>query len=192
MRAVFIRKEVGFVANQFFASERLQYRPFRMEELDAVHALFNDPSRRRWFYFQEPDCLTLAFAEKAILENIRVCSHKVNLLTDADFGLAIAIKDTDELIGYIGITKFHGPEEELDAVELGYQIIEKHQGKGYATEATKAAVQWGLSELKRLGVEPRLVAKIEHENWPSRRVAEKAGLVFTHAEKYVSVYEVCG
>jgi len=176
--------------NAFFQSDRLLYRPYCMDDLKTVHKQFNEASRRRWFYFQEPDCLTLEFAEKEIQKRMEVCSHKVNLLKD-DFGLGIALKDTGELIGFIGLSKFHGPEEELENVEIGYQIGEAYQGKGYATEATKAAVQWGLIELKRLGGEPKIVAKIEHENWPSRRVAEKAGLTFVHAEKYVSVYEIC-
>ena len=179
------------MSNEFFESKRLLYRPYCMDDLQTVHAQFNEPSRRRWFYFQEPDCLTLEFAKKEIHKRMAVCSHRVNLLQD-DFGLAIVRKETNELIGFIGLSKFHGPEEELEHVETGWQIAEAHQGKGYATEAARAAVQWGLKELKRLGAEPKIVAKIEHENWPSRRVAEKAGLTFAHAEQYVSVYTISG
>ena len=162
-----------------------------MDDLQAVHAQFNESSRRHWFYFQEPDCLTLEFAKKEIHKRMEVCSHEVNLLKD-DFGLGIVLKDTGELIGFIGLSKFHGPDEELDNVEIGYQIGEAYQGNGYASEAAKAAVQWALAELKRLGTEVRIVATIEHENWPSRRVAEKAGFTFIRAEKYVSVYEIKG
>lgn len=173
--------------NQFFESERLLYRPYRLDDLQTVHAQFNESSRRRWFYFQEPDCLTLEFAKKVIKKNQEICSRKVNVLKD-DFGLGIVLKENDALIGYIGLSKFHGTEE-LDDVEMGWQIAEAYQGNGYATEAAKTAVQWALTELKQLGTRVKIAAKIEHENWASRRVAEKAGLTFVRAEKYVSVYE---
>ena len=176
---------------EFFQSGRLIYRPYCMDDLQTVHNQFNEPSRRRWFYFQEPDCLTLDFAKNEIIKRAGVCSHKINLLND-DFGLGIVLKATGELIGFLGLSKFHGPEEELENIELGYHIGEAYQGKGYATEAVKTAVQWGLSELKLLDAEPKIVAKIEHDNQPSRRVVEKAGLIFVRAERYVSVYEING
>ena len=128
-------------------------------------------------------------AEGVIRDNMKVCSHEVNLLKD-EFCLGIVLKDTGELIGSISLSKFHGPEDELENVEIGWLICEKYQNKGYATEAAKAAIPWAFSELKTLGAEEKLISIMEHENWPSRRVAEKAGLNFVRAEKYVSIYEI--
>lgn len=176
--------------NDYFKSERLTYRPYCMDDLQTVHSHFNEPSRRRWFYFQEPDCLTLEFAKKEILKAMAVGFREINLLKDG-FSSGIVLQDTNELIGFVGLSKFHGPDEELENIEIGYQIAEAYQGKGYATEAVKIVVQWGLAELKRLGTEVKIVAKIEHENWSSRKVAEKAGFTFSHAEQYVSVYKIC-
>ena len=126
-----------------------------------------------------------------IRNNIEMCSREVNLLKD-ELSLAIILKDTGELIGSVSLSKFHGPEDELDNVEIGWLIDEKHQNKGYATEAAKAAIPWAFAELKKLGAEKKIISTIEHENWPSRRVAEKAGLTFARAEKSVSIYEICG
>lgn len=176
--------------NTFFKSKRLIYRPYCEEDLQTVHAQFNEPARRRWFYFQEPDCLTLEFARKEIEKSKEIGLRRVNILNQ-EFGLGIALKESGELIGYVGLSRFHGMEM-LENVEIGWQISEAHQGRGYATEAAKAAVEWGLAELCRLGEPAKIVAKIEHENWSSRKVAEKAGFTFVRAETYVSVYEITG
>ncbi|MEO3946253.1 GNAT family N-acetyltransferase [Gorillibacterium sp. CAU 1737] len=181
------------IANDPITSERLLYRPFRMEDLEPYVAFCNEPSRRRWFYFQEPHCLEASFWKKGIENNIAAWSQKINLLTEtAGCDLAIVLKETNQLIGSISLSKFHGPEEELDHVEIGYHLGEAYQGKGYATEAAIAFVEWGLAQLRELGTEPKIVGKAEHENGPSRRVLEKAGFHFTHAEQYVSVYEITG
>lgn len=179
------------MVNEYFQSERLLYRPFQMDDLQILHRLFNEKSRRRWFYFQEPDCLTLEYALKEIQKNMTIWSRKVNLLQDA-CDLAIVLKETGEMIGNIGISKFHGPDEELDDIEIGYCIAEAHQGMGHCTEAAKAAVQWGFERLKELGAELKIVGKAEHENWPSRKVLEHAGFSFVCAERYLSVYEIRG
>ena len=178
------------IVNDIFTSERLIYRPFDRGDLQTYVSLCNEPSRRRWFYFQEPHCLEASFWEQEIVNNMAVWSRKINLLTEkAGCGVAIVLKKTGQLIGSISLSKFHGPEDELDYVEIGYHMGEAYQGNGYATEAAIAAVEWGLIQRLELGAEPRIVGKAEHENLPSRRVLEKAGFTFVEAEQYVSVYE---
>jgi RimJ/RimL family protein N-acetyltransferase len=177
--------------HDIFKSERLIYRPFEMDDLSTLVSLANQPSRRRWFYFQEPHCLEASFWAKEISNHTAAWSQTVNLLTEtAGLSLAIVVKRTGRLIGLISLSKFHGPEEELDRVEIGYHVGEADQGNGYASEAAIAAVGWGLTQLRELGAEPVIVGKAEHENLPSRRVLEKAGFQFVRAEQYVSVYEI--
>ncbi|WP_249897183.1 GNAT family N-acetyltransferase [Paenibacillus sp. PK3_47] len=175
----------------YFKSERLLYRPFQMEDLQTYVDMCNEESRRRWFYFQEPDCLLTDFWAKEFENNIANWSKKVDLLHScAGYDLAVVLKETGDLIGNVGLTKFHGPADELKDIEIGYQIGEAYQGKGYGTEAAKAAVKWGFTELRKIGAELKIVGKAEHDNWPSRRVLEKAGFIFVTAEQYVSIYEI--
>ncbi|WP_052339484.1 GNAT family N-acetyltransferase [Gorillibacterium massiliense] len=175
----------------YFKSERLVYRPFQLDDLQAYVAMCNEGSRRRWFYFQEPACLTEEFWVKEFEQIRAVWSRKVHLLEErAGCGLAVTLKETGDLIGFVALTKFHGPDEELKDVEIGYHIGEAYQGHGYGTEAAKAAVEWGIAHLLQRGAEPKIVGKAEHENVPSRRVLEKAGFRYAHAEQYVSVYEL--
>lgn len=48
----------------------------------------------------------------------------------------------------------------------------------------------GVSRLRECNAELKIIGKVEHENWASRRVLEKAGFTFSYAEKYLSVYEL--
>lgn len=59
--------------------------------------------------------------------------------------------------------------------EIGYGILEKYQGQGYATEAVGAAVHWALQQPAVNSVE----AETEADNRASQRVLEKCGFLPT-------------
>ena len=73
------------------------------------------------------------------------------------------------LVGDIG---FKGPPDELDTVEIGYSILPAFQGRGYATEAAQALIEWGRAQP---GVR-RIVANCLADNAASIRVLQKAGM----------------
>jgi RimJ/RimL family protein N-acetyltransferase len=58
-----------------------------------------------------------------------------------------------------------------DAPEAGWVLSPGHHGKGYATEAVRATLQWAESRLK----DQPIVCLIHPDNLPSLRVAEKCG-----------------
>ncbi|MCG8584621.1 MAG: GNAT family N-acetyltransferase, partial [Pirellulales bacterium] len=60
-------------------------------------------------------------------------------------------------------------------VEIGWRLARAHWGKGYATEAARAALEYGFEQL---GLE-EIVAFTVPDNRPSRRVMEKISM--THA-----------
>lgn len=76
---------------------------------------------------------------------------------------------TAAMIGDIG---FHSPLAGASSVEFGYVIFPGARGRGYATEAAAALLEWALSQP---GIE-RVIAQIAPENGPSLRVAQKLGL----------------
>jgi ribosomal-protein-alanine N-acetyltransferase len=63
--------------------------------------------------------------------------------------------------------------DEVDEIEIGYHVRRDLWGRGYAPEAARACRDYGF---ERLGAE-RLISLIRPENIPSRRVAEKTGLI---------------
>jgi RimJ/RimL family protein N-acetyltransferase len=79
------------------------------------------------------------------------------------------------MVGDIG---FHGPVRGVASAELGYLIFPAARGRGYATEAAAALLDWAFA---RVGVE-RVTAQIAPGNAASLRIAEKLGMRETAAE----------
>jgi len=78
---------------------------------------------------------------------------------------AIALPNTDEMIGMVGM----GLEDTVNEVEVAYFMSEKHQRKGYTKEAVNALVDWcfDISDIKYL------ILTIDCANIPSCNLAEK-------------------
>jgi [ribosomal protein S5]-alanine N-acetyltransferase len=69
--------------------------------------------------------------------------------------------------GFMGQLPEHG-----EPIELGYGMLPEHRNRGYATEATRALVEWALSQPTVGWVR----AKCDPENGASVRVLEKIGM----------------
>jgi ribosomal-protein-alanine N-acetyltransferase len=73
----------------------------------------------------------------------------------------------------VGSAGFMGqPPEDGEPVELGYGVLPEHRNRGYATEATRALIEWALSQPPVA----RVSAKCDPDNAPSVRVLEKIGM----------------
>jgi [ribosomal protein S5]-alanine N-acetyltransferase len=87
------------------------------------------------------------------------------------YGLyAMVLKSTGDVIGDCGHAK-----QDVDGateIEIGYHVLRMLQGRGYATEAARACLEYGFA---KLGAK-KLISLIRPENLPSRRVAEKMGM----------------
>lgn len=77
------------------------------------------------------------------------------------------LHDTDGPVGTCGL--HHPPYQEL---EIGWLVFTHAQGKGYATEAARAVLEWGK---KSHIAGQRLVSYIDPENRASQAVANKLG-----------------
>ncbi|GFZ33238.1 N-acetyltransferase [Clostridium zeae] len=79
----------------------------------------------------------------------------------------IALKDTDEMIGMVGM----GLEDTLNEVEIAYFMSEENQRKGYTVEAVNKLVEWcfKVSNIKYL------ILTIDCANIASCKLAEKCG-----------------
>ena len=78
-------------------------------------------------------------------------------------------RDTDRLVGDVGISPADG---EPGIVKVGYTISPSVQGRGYATEAVGALVDYAFGTL---GADV-IRAYASADNLPSIRVAEKVGM----------------
>jgi ribosomal-protein-alanine N-acetyltransferase len=85
----------------------------------------------------------------------------------APYVLGVCLKDTSELIGHVGLSPFDGQ------VEIGYAIEDKHQGKGFASDAVRAMSDWALLHFEL----PRILGIVATDNASSCRVLERAGFI---------------
>jgi RimJ/RimL family protein N-acetyltransferase len=76
----------------------------------------------------------------------------------------------------IGSINLKGPPDPDGDVEMGWGLNEVARGKGYATEASAALINW-IS--KQPGV-ATISATISDDNYSSRRLAARLGLVCTN------------
>lgn len=81
----------------------------------------------------------------------------------------------------IGGLGFFGPPDEQGRIEFGYGLVEAARGKGYATEAVIAALDFARANGARFAK-----ADTAPSNTPSQRVLVKAGLELV--EKSDSAY----
>lgn len=80
------------------------------------------------------------------------------------------LKDTDEFVGWCGL-KYDPDKREVD---VGYRLLKKYWGFGYASELATAAIHYGFTDL---GLD-RIVARSDIRNKGSIRVMEKIGMEF--------------
>ena len=85
------------------------------------------------------------------------------------FGIWVMIeREGRAVVGDIG---FHGPPDDQGAIEIGYCVVPSRRGRGYASEAARAMVEWASSRQNvRL-----IVAGCDPNNVPSICTLERAG-----------------
>ncbi len=104
-------------------------------------------------------------------------SQKIlNMFIDEDKVFAICLKENEKVIGSIGVEKY-GMEEKLTEFdgykgrEIGYVLSRTYWGKGIATEATKAIIDFLFYECEL----DFLICGYYNFNFRSKRVQEKCG-----------------
>jgi RimJ/RimL family protein N-acetyltransferase len=96
---------------------------------------------------------------------------------------AVSERETGRYVGDVGFADFHRDiTPSLNgAPEVGWALATWAHGKGFATEAVRAALAWGDTHLEpRRGEPTRYVCLISPENLGSIRVAEKCGFLRAH------------
>lgn len=140
---------------------RLLLRPFTPADFEALYAVIGDPVTMQFYPFPFDKQSTLDWIER----NLRRYEE------DGSGLRAVVLKSSGEMIGDCG--PVWQEVEGMRELEIGYHIRRDHWGRGYATEAARVAMAYAF---EKFPVE-RVISLIRPENIPSRRVAEKNGLV---------------
>lgn len=86
---------------------------------------------------------------------------------------AVVEKNTARFLGWAGLKLMKTPTNgRVNFYDLGYRFIKRYWGRGFATEAAKASVEYGFDRLKLESI----CATADVNNTASRKVLEKAGL----------------
>jgi RimJ/RimL family protein N-acetyltransferase len=141
-------------------TERLRLRPYRLEDLDDLHAMLSDPEHMRGYPEPFDREGSLAWLERQIAG-----------YEDPGFALWIVEdRTTGEFLGTAGpaLRVVEGVEE----VEVGWHTRPGRKGEGIAPEAGAAARDWAFANLDV----DHVISLVRPENQPSCRVAEKIGM----------------
>lgn len=95
------------------------------------------------------------------------------------------LKADNKVIGDLG---FKGAPDNKGAVEIGYGLLEEYRGKGYATEAVAALVDWAW---KQNGIH-KVKAETLVDNQESIRVLEKLGMRKVAESEEMVYWEITG
>jgi RimJ/RimL family protein N-acetyltransferase len=141
---------------------RLTLRDWRDDDLEAFRALNLDREVRRFF-----PSLLAPYESDLFARGLRA------FLSENGWGLwAVESLTSRGFLGFVGLAR---PTFEpfTACVEVGWRLARSAWGHGYATEAARAAVQFGFLNLGLREV----VAFTVPSNTPSRRVMAKLGMV---------------
>jgi [ribosomal protein S5]-alanine N-acetyltransferase len=144
-------------------TQRLVLREFQREDFRELAPILADPQVMK---FSPTGVLAIAQTQEKI-ESFITSYQKFG------FGKwAVICKERDRLIGYCGIAVEQIDNQ--DEKEIGYRLDSRLWGKGLATEAAAAAIQYGFEQFKFayfLGI-------VERANTASVRVLEKLGMQY--------------
>lgn len=120
-----------------FETERLILRPFEVSDAQRVRELAGDR-------LIADTTANIPHPYKKGMAEDWISSHENDFNSKKSVHLAIILKSTRELIGAIGLLI----EKKFNRAELGYWIGKDLWNQGYCTEAARAIVEYGFSQLK--------------------------------------------
>lgn len=165
-------------------TDRLLLRRWRSEDLDPYAELCADPEVMRWI-------------GGGVVRTREECASAIerfeSLWEEHGFGLfAVELLESQRLIGFSGLSIPDFLPEVMPSIEIGWRLARNAWGYGYATEAARASLEFGLYER---GLE-RLVSIHQVGNEASGRIMEKIGMTLyletidPSCNRPVRVYEI--
>jgi len=166
-------------------TECLFIRPFVMEDLEAVHRVLSNA----WEIPLEEQTRRLPERERWLRWAVANYEALADLMQPPYGDRAVVLKGDGQLVGSVGLVPSIGPFGQLSGypvnggerylypeVGLFWAVDPAHQGRGYATEAGRALVDFAFTGWN-IG---RIVAMTEYTNERSKAVMRKLGMRILH------------
>ena len=151
-------------------TERLILRTWTYEDADALFEICRDPE------------VMLHIGDRKPYESVEKAKEFLNWAVpyqkqNGFCRWAVVEKSTGKIIGSCGFAR-----REMKEVELGYLFAREAWGKGFATEAARACLDYGF---KNLGFET-VIALTDIDHIKSQNVLEKIGFKRRGGEEYLT------
>ena len=143
-------------------TKRLTLRKIKLEDAEAM------------YQYASKDDVTkhvLWDSHRSIETTKQFVQMMIDKYEEGNFAWAIMLKETKEFIGTIDFVTYNEAEK---IAEIGYALSDRHWGKGYVSEATKALLDFGFNELQLVRIQARCFA----DNIGSERVMQKVGMTY--------------
>jgi ribosomal-protein-alanine N-acetyltransferase len=143
-------------------SRTVTLRYFVPEDALKVFVMSQEPGMRAWL----PD--QVYESEAHALEVLQYLIEKCRdpgTPSLAPYVLGVCLNDSGELIGHVGLSPVNGQ------TEIGYATEDRHQGKGFASQAVRAMSEWALTRFAL----PRVLGIVATDNVASCKVLQYAG-----------------
>ena len=144
-------------------TQRLRLRKICMEDLELFyHRLGGSETVTRYMLFRPHRDMEESAAS--------ISKWLTRYASGPCYHWAIALKETDELIGVIDLLRL---DEETESGSFAYMLGESFWGQGYGTEALRAVFDFAFREMELASIEADHMA----ENTASGAVMRKLGMV---------------
>jgi ribosomal-protein-alanine N-acetyltransferase len=139
-------------------TERLLIRPTGLADLDPIFNEFTD--RVTTYMFPRP--------ARSIDETAKFIADSIEgQLNGTNYQVTMVLRDDPKC--FVGCSGIHHPDSRTP--ELGLWVAERHQGKGFGTEAISALCRWAAQEIDC----DYLQYQVDQANIASRKIPEGLG-----------------
>jgi len=157
----------------FTETNRLILREILPTDVDGLFELDNDPEVHRYLgnkpiQTKEQAAEVIAFIRQQYIDN----------------GIgrwAVIDKQTNNFLGWAGLKLItEQTNNHINYLDVGYRLIKKYWGQGFATEAARASLAYAFNEMQA----PAVYAITDTNNAASHHVLLKVGLSFIETFEY--------
>ena len=154
--------------NLILETDRLLLREMLVSDAEALFEMDRNPKVHQYLWNKPVKEISEVYAT---IESVK------KQYTQNNIGrFVIILKETNELIGWAGL-KYNTEmvNNKIHFYDIGYRLNEKFWGKGYASEASFAWLDYGFKTMKI----PAMEAAAHTDNIASNRILQKIGLEMT-------------
>lgn len=147
-------------------TERLLMRPLELSDADVMFKMDSNPNVHTYLW---------KIPVQTVEDSIKIIEYIHAQYQRSNIGrFATILKETGEFIGWTGIKYIdnHVENGNTNFFDYGYRLDEKFWGKGYATEASYAWLDYGFNDMK---IEI-MNAYAHHANGASNHILGKIGM----------------